>query len=150
MINFLNDMILYLDNKFESESSLEVTPKGYLAYSYNIDPDGFTPYYVIQLLDNSTNSEDFSREVTTLSPIQITTYGVNMKIDGSLTSAQMVSLVLAEKVQEFMEQYKYTTNNITSMRRTTVTPALPYEDGSKAYYSVIRYNIILKTPYVSA
>ena len=150
MKQFIDDIIKYLDDKFSNESSLAIKPKGHYAYEHGLVPDSKTPFYVVQLMDNSTSQEDFNQEISARMPIQIHVFGVKMKINDKISKAQDSSLILAELCTKFLNEYKYTSKSITSMNRTSCTPALPYEDGSKAYYSVIRYNIEIKMPYVSA
>lgn len=144
MQEFVDEIIEYLDGKFEADTNIASKPKGSYAYKSGLIPDGKSPFYVVQLLDNSTATEDFNSEVSVNSPIQISLYGVKMKVGGKINDAQSVSYYLADQCKKFMEEYKYSSEKITNMRRTSSTPALPYEDGSKAYYSVIRYNITLK------
>lgn len=144
MQEFVDDIIKYLDSKFYDDANIINKPKGHYAYEKGLEPTADTPFYTVQLLDDSTSNEDFNREVTYNSPIQINLYGVKMKLKGKLQNAQKISFYLAEQCKKFMEEYKYSSDKITMMRRTASTPALPYGDGSKAYYSVIRYNITLK------
>lgn len=144
MQEFVDDIIKYLDSKFYDDANIINKPKGHYAYEKGLEPTADTPFYTVQLLDDSTSNEDFNREITYNSPIQINLYGVKMKLKGKLQNAQKISFYLAEQCKKFMEEYKYSSDKITMMRRTASTPALPYGDGSKAYYSVIRYNITLK------
>lgn len=144
MQEFVDEIIEYLDGKFDADTNIANKPKGHYAYESGLTPDGKVPFYVVQLLDNSTATEDFNREVSVNSPIQISLYGVKMKVGGKIKDPQSVSYYLADQCKKFMEEYKYSSEKITTMRRTSSTPALPYEDGSKAFYSVIRYNITLK------
>lgn len=143
MQEFVDEIIKYLDGKFNADTNIINQPKGHYAYEKGLEP-ATTPFYTVQLMDDSTATEDFNSEVTYNSPIQINLYGVKMKIKGKMENAQSVSFYLAEQCKKFMEEYKYSSKRITTMRRTASTPALPYGDGSKAYYSVIRYNITLK------
>lgn len=144
MQEFVDDIIKYLDSKFYDDANIINKPKGHYAYEKGLEPTADTPFYTVQLLDDSTSNEDFNREITYNSPIQINLYGVKMKLKGKLQNAQKISFYLAEQCKKFMEEYKYSSDKITMMRRTASTPALPYGDGSKAYYSVIRYNITIK------
>ena len=91
MQEFVDEIIKYLDSKFNADTNITNKPKGHYAYEKGLEPTATTPFYTVQLMDD-----------------------------------------------------KYSSHRITTMRRTASTPALPYGDGSKAYYSVIRYNITLK------
>lgn len=144
MQEFVDEIIKYLDSKFDADTNITNKPKGHYAYEKGLEPTATIPFYTVQLIDDSTATEDFNSEVAYNSPLQFNLYGVKMKVKGKLENAQSVSFYLAEQCKKFMEEYKYSSNRITTMRRTASTPALPYGDGSKAYYSVIRYNITLK------
>ena len=144
MQEFVDEIIEYLDSKFDADTNITKKPKGHYAYEKGLEPTATTPFYTVQLMDDSTATEDFNSEVLYNSPIQFNLYGVRMNIDSKSKNAQEVSFYLAGQCKKFMEEYKYSSKRITTMRRTASTPALPYGDGSKAYYSVIRYNITLK------
>ena len=144
MQEFVDEIIKYLDSKFNADTNITKKPKGHYAYESGLVPTSTTTYYTIQLLDDSTATEDFNGETTYNSPIQITIYGIPMTIKGKQENAQSVSFYLAEQCKKFMEEYKYSSKRIITMRRMTSTPAIPYGNGIKAYYSVIRYNITLK------
>lgn len=140
MKTFIDRIIEYLDSGFDKISALSKKPKGHYAYEQGLLPST-TPYYVVQLLDNYTSKEDFQEEVEVTMPIQVNVYGVKMNIDGITTNAQQVAIILGDMCVKLLEEFKYTQNDITTMRRTSSTPALPFEDGSKAYYTAIRYKI---------
>lgn len=140
---FVDNIIEYLNGKFNADTTLSKKPMGHYAYEQNLIPNATTPFFIVQLLDNSTQSETFEEEVTINAPIQINLYGVKMKVNDIIANAQEVAFILADKCKAFMEEFKYTESGIVSMRRTSCTPALPYEDGSKAYYTAMRFNIII-------
>ena len=141
MKTFIDRIIEYLDDEFAKISTLSKKPKGHYAYEKGLTPTATTPYYVVQLLDNYTNKEDFQEEVSVNMPIQVNVYGVKMNIDNVDTSAQKVATILGDMCVDILEKFKYSQSDIIAMRRTSCTPALPYEDGSKAYFTAIRYNI---------
>lgn len=140
---FVDRIIEYLNDKFSEDTALSKKPLGHYAYEKDLIPTATTPFFVVQLLDNSTQSETFDEEVTINAPIQVNLYGVKMKVNDIIVDAQEVAFILADKCKAFMEEFKYTESGIVSMRRTSCTPALPYEDGSKAYYTAMRFNIII-------
>lgn len=141
MKTFIDRVIKYIDDKFNADDTLSKKPLGHYAYEHGLIPST-TPYYVVQILDNSTNDEDFEQEISIGIPIQINMYGVKMTIDSKVKNAQECAMILADKCVSFLEDFKYSQDDIITMRRTSCTPALPYEDGSKAYFTAIRYNII--------
>lgn len=145
MQSFVDSLIAFLDDKFATDVSISKKPKGHYAYEKGLEPNATTPFYTVQLIDSSLAREDFNREVSNNIAIQINLFGVKMTIGGVLKNAQNVSYYLADKCKAYMNDYKYLEDTkILSMRRTTSSPALPYEDGSKAYFSVLRYNIEIK------
>lgn len=141
MKTFIDRIIEYLDGEFNSVTNLSKKPKGHYAYEHGLEPST-TPYYVVQLLDNYTSKEDFQEEVLVNMPIQVNVYGVKMNINDTTTNAQKVATILGDMCVGFLEKFKYSQDDIITMRRTSCTPALPYDDGSKAYFTAIRYNII--------
>lgn len=144
MKEFLDSIIEYLDEKFGSATSLSKKLKGYYAYKKDLIPTSETPFYVIQYLDYSTNKEDFESEETINAPIQITVYGVKMKINGVLYTPQESAMILGNICRKYMENFKYTNSDIVTMTRNSISPSLPYEDGSKAYFVALRYRIEIK------
>lgn len=143
MKTFVDSVIKYLDDKFSANTTLSKKPLGHYAYEKDLVPTAVTPFYTVQLMDNSTASETFLAEATANYPLQINLYGVRMKVDKKDTDAQSVAYILADMCKAYMDEFKYSQRNIVQMRRTSCTPAMPYEDGSKAYYSAMRFNIIL-------
>lgn len=138
---FLDRIIEYLDEKFNADETLLKKPVGHYAYEQGLAPST-EPYYVVQLLDNATQGETFLEETTVNMPLQLNVYGVKSDIDEQSESAQESALILGQKCIQFLEEFKYSQSDIISMRRTSCTPALPYEDGSRAYFTAIRYDII--------
>lgn len=139
---FIDNIIEYLNGKFSADTTLSKKPIGHYAYEKDLTPST-VPFFTVQLLDYSTQDEDFVEETVISAPIQINLYGVKMNVGKILCNAQTTSLVLAEKCKTFMDEYKYTQGNVVSMRRQSCTPALPYDDGSKAYYTAMRFNITI-------
>ena len=140
---FIDEIIKYLDEKFNADFSLAKKPKGHYAYEFGLKPST-EPYYEVQCLSESDTTEDFTRLVTTTADLQINLYGVKTKVNNNVVSAQQHAMILADKCENFMQEYKYESENITSMRKTVRSSTIPYEDGSKSYTTAIRYRIQLK------
>jgi len=144
MEEFVDNLIAYLDAQFVADDTIATKPEGHYAYEKGLEPTATTPFYTVELLDYSTQSETFLEETTISTPFQINVYGVKMRVSSVLKNAQEVSFILTQKVAKFMENYKYNTDNVVYMRRTAFTSPIPYEDGSKAYYSVLRYDATIQ------
>ncbi len=149
MIKFVDDIIAFLEDKFANDTDFSKEIKGYYAYKSGLKPNATTPYFVVQLLDNQSGKEEFDKETTAITPIQITVYGVTMKVSNKLTDAQLVSGIMFDKVINYMNDYKYTTTKIGSMRRMgSGANMIDYDGSGKTYYSALRYSIEIKLPYV--
>lgn len=135
---FLDGIIKYLDKKFLEDASVIKKPKGHYAYEFGLVPS-VEPYYEVQNLSGGDGNDDFLELVTSTVDLQINIYGVKSKA----TTAQENSIILADKCEQFMQEFKYADNSVVSMRRITRSPAIPYEDGSKSYTTAIRYTIQL-------
>lgn len=148
MIKFVDDIIAFLEDKFASDTDFSKEIKGHYAYKSGLKPNATTPYFVVQLLDNQSGKEEFDKETTAITPIQITVYGVAMKVSNKLTGAQRVSGIMFDKIINYMNSYKYTTNKVGSMRRMgSGANMIDYDGSGKTYYSVLRYSIEIKLPY---
>lgn len=149
MIKFVDDIIAFLEDKFANDTDFSKEIKGYYAYKSGLKPNATTPYFVVQLLDNQSGKEEFDKETTAITPIQIIVYGVTMKVSNKLTDAQLVSGIMFDKVINYMNDYKYTTTKIGSMRRMgSGANMIDYDGSGKTYYSALRYSIEIKLPYV--
>lgn len=149
MKKFIDDLISYLDGKFTADLSISKKPKGHYAYEYGLIPST-EPYYTIQSLTNTDDSEDFNNLVSQTIDLQINLYGVKARISNVVTEALPFSMVIADLCEKFMQEFKYSTNKIVSMIMVTRSPTLPYNDGSKSYTTAIRYRIEIKLPYQTA
>lgn len=140
---FLDKIIEYLDKKFSEDTALVKKPRGHYAYEFGLVPS-VNPYYEVQNLSGSDGDEDFENLVTLTIGLQINVYGVKANVNNKIVSAQVHSMILADKCEEFMQEFKYADDTVVSMRRIVRSPAIPYEDGSKSYTTAIRYEIEIK------
>lgn len=143
MKSFIDEIIEYLDGKFANDDELTKKPKGHYAYDYGFQPST-EPYYEIQALNEEDTDEEFTRLVTATVDLQINVYGVKTRFNNKAVTAQEHTFILADKVDTYLQEYKYTSNRVTSMRKMTKTPPIPFDDGSKAYTSAIRYRCEIK------
>lgn len=144
MKEFLDSVIEYLEGQFDNATSLSKKLNGYYAYEKDLIPTSDKPFFVVQYLNYSLKTESFEEEETIYAPIQITVYGVKMKINNVLYTPQEAAMILGNMCRKYMDSMKYSSSNIITMSRNSISPPLPYEDGSKAYFVALRYKIEIK------
>lgn len=144
---FIDDIITFLNGKYASETILSKKPTG--RREYGDTPTSTTPFFTVQTLDYSSADEDFSNETIISAPIQINVYGVEMNINSIKQNAQVACEQLAELCIEYMEQYKNFNTQLRSMRRASVSPIMPYDFSKKTYFCALRYDVLLKAPFVA-
>lgn len=152
MEKFAKDLITYLDEKFQSDTCFSKSVTGDFAYANDlINFNGSSLKYVIEILDDRTETETFNSEATFSNPLQITVAGIKTKVNDVLTDSHEVAFILANKIKDFLEEYKYSgeNSNIIKMRRMVVSPPLKFNDAGTVYIASLRYDFILKSPYVS-
>lgn len=140
---YIDEIIKYLADGYNADKSLAKKPKGHYAYELGLVPS-VEPYFEVQALSSSDNTEAFNCVATTTVNIQINVYGVKTKVNDKAVTAQEHAMILADKCETIMNAYKYSSNKITEMRKTMRSPTMPYYDGTKAYTTAIRYQIIFK------
>lgn len=145
----LDDIIAFIDGKFAAESDFTNKPQGHYAYEQNLIPTGVFPYYEIQVIGGNDRAEEFNRLVSRVLDLQINVYGVKAKVKTKLQSPQAVSMILADKCEEFMQEFKYANGAVLSLSEITRSPTLPYKDGAKSYTTALRYRIEIALPYKS-
>lgn len=137
----LDEIIKYLADGYKADSSLIKKPTGHYAYELGLTPST-EPYFELQALSSSDNTEDFCEVATTTVNIQINVYGVKTKVNNSSVTAQEHAMILADKCETIMNNYKYSNDSITEMRKSMRSPTMPYYDGAKAYTTALRYQIV--------
>lgn len=144
MVKFVDKIIEYLNNKFKAETSLSKKPFGNYDTDNDIKPTTTDARFVIKIFDSNSASETFLADISSNIMLQISVYGIYAKYNGKFVSAQKYSMILGDLILKYMEEYKYSEKGIIQMRRTSYIPSLPYNDGDKLYYSVVRYNILIE------
>lgn len=148
---FINDLIAFLNEKFANDQRLSATKKltGSIAFNEQFIKDTNKSFYVIRCLNNSPKDETFT-DIKTLSiDIQIDIFAMKGNFGGLQYLAEPMSIVLQDVVSTYMQDLKFGdyNENICLMREVTSSPAIPFEDGVKAYQSSLRYKFTIMKDY---
>lgn len=148
---FVDDIIRFIDAKFASDSRFTVTkkPTGNLAFSKSLIDGATKSSYVVQVLSNNVGDETFNDVVTLSVALQIDIFALKGAFDKTQYLAQPMSIVLQDVISNYMQDLKYnhSNENIRLMREITASPALPFEDGDRAYVSSLRYEFSIMKDY---
>lgn len=154
MYRFLEDLKKYLEECFKNDADLTSAKKPYVYNGYQIqhEPSSKKPEIQIQPLDNAENSNytTFCGRNADYVPTQITVYTGQLKIGGVDYSAQDASVILAEKVDDYVYDYIYScqNKNIYEGSKTTSSPALPMNETGSIYFTSVRFSFTIAHPYV--
>lgn len=150
---FIQDLINYLDNEFANDTRIpkSKTLQGHLAFTKNLIQDTKKSFFVVNCLNNSPKTETFNSVKTIQLNIQIDVFALAGTFDGKQYLAEPMSIMLQNVVSEYMEKLKFgdVNENIILMREITSSPAIPYENGDRAYFSSLRYQFEIMRDYVS-
>lgn len=149
MNEFLNYIKEYISQGFTNDSEITKTVTIENAYkSGNEIKTDNVPQVQVQIMDNSEVQAYTSFEGENISaiPLQITSYTAQMKIGGTMRSAQEASIIFGQKLKNMLDKLALATDNenIKLVVRTTMSPALPLLEG-KVYTTAIRYNFWVAT-----
>lgn len=151
LISFIDDLISYLDGKFLADNDIDATqkPTGKSAFNTNLIRSATKSFYVVRCLTDAPRDETFVKVATLELNIQIDIYALKGKYAQKQYLAEPMSMILQNVVSNYMLELKYdgSNKNICLLREVTASPALPFEDGSKAYQSSLRYNIVIMRDY---
>ena len=142
MYSFLESMKDYIKNGINQDEEISKTS---IIETYDAYTKGHTPQKTeiqFQILDNSEveRYNSFDGANVFYIPLQITIFAFQTKLAGKTCSARETSIRLADKVNNLLDALKVVENNdrVKRVRIMTTSPALPFEDGSKAYTTAIR------------
>ena len=123
---------------------------GHLAFEPNLVKNAQKSFFVVQILNNAPEHETFTKPVSINISLQIDIYALRGVFDGTQYPANRMSIVLQEAVSDYMNTLKFEqlNDNILIMREVTASPAMPFEDGAKAYSASIRYEFTISRDYV--
>ena len=153
MYAFLEWLKGYIDEQFQADSSItkEVTIESAYKQGNTVNTTN-VPQVQIQLLDDSEveRYSSFQGEHISYVGVQINAYAGQMKIDNTTYSAQDASIILGEKIKSMITANNLLSanNNIKRCTRTSMSPALQLIDGSKVYYTAVRFDVWIANPYV--
>lgn len=148
---FVDDIIQYIDAKFSSDSRISATkkPTGNLAFSKTLIENQNKSFYVVQVLSNNVGDETFNNVVSLTVSLQIDVFALKGSFDKVQYLAEPMSIVLQDVISNYMSDLKFgnSNENILLMREITASPALPFEDGDRAYTSSLRYEFSITKDY---
>lgn len=153
MNDFLDYIKTYLETAFENDTDItkEVTvTKAYKTNNQISTTD--TPQIQIQILNNAEveRYSSFEGENESQIPLQITSYTTQMKIGGTMVSAQEASIIFGDKLKAILNHLRESVvnENIGRCRIMSMSPALPLLEGSKVYTTAVRCEFWIAYPYV--
>ena len=148
---FTNDLIAFLDERFANDNRLSATKKlvGALAFNKNSIKDATKSFYIVRCLNNSPKDETFTSVETLDIHIQVDIFALKGNFGGAQYLAEPMAIVLQDVVSAYMQDLKFGdyNKNICLMREVTSSPAIPFEDGMKAYQSSLRYKFTIMRDY---
>lgn len=149
LITFIDDLIDFLDSKFEADPKIEGAIKGKSAFNTNLIREATQTFYVVRCISNAPRDETFVDVATLDLSVQIDIYALKGTYDGVEYLAEPMSMVLQNVVSNYMYELKYNNinPNICLMREITSSPSLPFENGSKAYQASLRYQFAIMRNY---
>ena len=152
MDEFLEYIKTYLSTSFDADTDIVKTVTIENAYkSGNEVSTSNVPQIQIQILDNSEvqRYSSFEGENVSYIPLQITSYTAQMKIAGTMVSAQQASIVFGQKIKDLLNALRNSrvNGNILRCRIITMSPALPLLEG-KVYTTAVRCEFWIANPYV--
>ena len=150
---FVNDIISYLDRKFAADNRFASAkkPTGKIAFDKSLIEKNAKSFYVVQIMPTNPRDESFNNVLTLTVPLQIDAFALKGTVGGSQYTAEQMSIVLQEIISNYMLELKYNrekeNKNICLMREVTASPALPFEDGARAYQASLRYEFVIMKDY---
>lgn len=155
MVQFLEDIKEYLNSCFQSDRDFSQAKKPEIFNGYQVqhEPSQTRPEIQVQPMSNgeAINFTTFCGKRCNTIPVQITSYTGQVKIGGVMKSAREASMLLAEKVEQYLYDYIYSAQNskLYYGRQMSSTPALPMNDGGTIYATAMRYTFNIAYPYVA-
>ncbi len=150
MYEFLEWLKEYLITDVKSNAELKV----FNAYSagHQVVLENL-PELQLQIMDYADLEEfsSFAKENVSYLPIQINVFTGKLRINNSLRTAQESSIILGEEIKKSLNRLRESVvnPNLLRVRVMTVSPAMPFLQGQKAYMTAIRCEFQVKNPYIS-
>ena len=151
LITFINDLISFLDARFLADPKIpaDEKPTGKSAFNTNLIRSATKTFYVVRCISDAPRDETFLDVETLELYVQIDIYALKGHYDNEAYLAEPLSMILQNAVSNYMHDYKFNNlnKNVCLMREVSASPALPFEDGSKAYQSSLRYQFVIMRNY---
>lgn len=153
MFDFLEDMKDYVSNVLNEDADIPVSkkPEVYNSYQKQHEPSTKKPEVQIRILDNSENVDYTTFCGTNASniPLQFSIYTPQFKIGGVDRSALHCSIILADKLNKYLNNLIYgcSNANIYGGRLVSTSPALPMDETGTLYVTALRFDFTIADPY---
>lgn len=138
-----DDLKSYINGKIATDEELNSTISIKEQYPYGHKPN--PPELLLSIIDNTENEQSttFENETTATVSLQIIPIANSMSIGGKKYNAQKSCNILSEKVCSWFDKSELKENipKIINTRRVQYSNSYPYENGTTAYYSILRFNL---------
>ena len=139
----LDELKNYLNGKIAEDKDLNMTIGIKEQYPYGHKPT--PPELLLAIMDNTEleSATTFEGETTSNVSLQIIPMANSMNISGKKYNAQKSCSLLSEKVVNWFDKavIKESIPKIINTRRVQWSNSEPYENGTTAYFSILRFNL---------
>lgn len=140
---FYDDIKQYLENKIISDNDTKDIVKVKPQYNYGEKPK--PPEILLNFIDDYENASatTFEGEKASTIFLQMIVMANSMAFSGTKYNAQKSCNLLSDKVKQWFDKTTIcqSITDMLNIRRVQKTDAIPYETGTGAYYSILRYEI---------
>ena len=142
----IDDIISYIKKCVKADTDIDSDIPIFEAYKYahNIDP----PEIQVQIINDTEHAGSYTFEVEQASRIsvQITAYTRQMKLGGTMISAQRASRILGDKIKHWcaIEKINAEISDILLSSRASLSPAIPTDLGVEIYQTAVRFEFTTK------
>ena len=138
-----DDLKSYLQDKIDNDDDISSEIKIGEQYQYGVEPN--PPEILLQIVDNTENYNGtvFEGEKVSTVLLQVIIMTGLMKIANKKYNAQKSCNILSDKVHNWFNKIDMVNGieNIINCRRIQWSTPFPYETGTKAYYSILRFQL---------
>ena len=139
----IDDIKAYLDGKIKADTDLKGTIGIKEEYPYGDRPT--PPEILLSVFDNTEleTATTFEGEVTSTVLLQVIPMANSMTIGNKKYNAQKSCSILSDKICSWFDKQTIRAGvpKIINSRRIQWSSAVPYEFGTKAYYSIFRFTL---------
>lgn len=148
MIEFLDDLRVYLEKSFAEDADIKSTVPVVLQYT---EAHAVRNEIQIMGLNDNTDAdyESYESENIAYVPVQIVPIASKQSIAGKQETSQRSAMIYAQKVQRLLEKVRAASWNANIVRISRVGSdfAIPYETGSVFYVAPMRFDVYVRLPY---